>query len=64
LPVEPERKLWRHRSRDAALESKRLDPVLPLPQEFPRLPEAPPATRELWERPLIHGIAFGVAARA
>jgi len=57
------RKLWRRRSRDAALEAERWDAFRRYLQDFPRLQEAPPATLALWERLLVYGIAFGIAER-
>ena len=57
------RKLWRRRSRDAAVEAERWDAFRRYLQDFPRLQEAPPATLALWERLLVYGIAFGIAER-
>jgi uncharacterized membrane protein len=63
LGASTRRKLWRRRSRDAALEAERWDAFRRYLQDFPRLQEAPPATLALWERLLVYGIAFGIADR-
>ena len=63
LGASTRRKLWRRRSKDAAVEAERWDAFRRYLQDFPRLQEAPPATLELWERLLVYGIAFGIAER-
>jgi len=63
LGASTRRKLWRRRSREAAIEAERWDAFRRYLQDFPRLQEAPPATLELWERLLVYGIAFGIADR-
>jgi uncharacterized membrane protein len=63
LGASTRRKLWRRRSREAAIEAERWDAFRRYLQDFPRLQEAPPATLELWERLLVYGIAFGIAER-
>ena len=63
LGASTRRKLWRRRSREAAVEAERWEAFRRYLQDFPRLQEAPPATLELWERLLVYGIAFGIADR-
>ncbi len=63
LGASTRRKLWRRRTKAAALEAERWDAFRRYLQDFPRLQEAPPATLELWERLLVYGIAFGIADR-
>ena len=63
LGASTRRRLWRRRSRDAALEAERWEAFRSYLQDFPRLDEAPPATLALWERYLVYGIAFGIADR-
>ena len=63
LGASTRRKLWRRRTKEAALEAERWDAFRRYLQDFPRLQDAPPATLELWERLLVYGIAFGIADR-
>jgi uncharacterized membrane protein len=58
-----QRKVWRRRTGDAALEAERWEAFRRYLSDFPRLHEAPPASLALWERFLVYGIAFGIADR-
>ena len=57
------RKLWRRRSREAALEAERWEAFRRYLRTSRASSEAPPATLALWERYLVYGIAFGIADR-